>query len=183
MKKRNLDSKLLQEGYKSYHKALFAVMEFRKEAGTIIQAAVGKRVPDLAAAMKMDPDELRDGICPYTSPDRLTQKYDGSKTEVGVRIPRDWNSKWHLYFYLWIGDGEVPFFAAQVTLNKPGSAIEKLAAACKELDCEETYALISEIVPSDGSRDLAAVCDRVLTRWIALWEKVGGLRQFISKRG
>src|SRR6266571_5741004 len=142
MKKRNLDSEILREGYKSYHNALFAVMEFRREAGTIILAAVEKRVPELAAAMKMDPDELRDGICPYTSPDRLTQKYDGSATDLGVRIPRDWNSKWRLYFYLWIGDGPVPFFAAQVNLNKPSSAIEKLAAACKELDYEETYALI-----------------------------------------
>lgn len=64
----------------------------------------------------------------------------------------------------------------------PGSAIERLAA-CKELDYEETYALKSEAMPADGSRDLAAVCDRVLNRWIALWKKVGGLRQFISKPG
>jgi hypothetical protein len=182
MKKRNLDSELLREGYRSYHKALFAVMEFRREAGTIIKAATEKRVPELAAAMKMDGGELRDGICPYTSPDRLNQKFDGSKTDLGVRIPRDWNSKWHMYFYLWIGDGQEPFFAAQVSLKNPGSTIEKLAAECKELEYEDTYALISEIVPPDGSRDLAAVCDCVLNRWIALWEKVGGLRQFISKR-
>ena len=182
MKKSNHDSDLLREGYKSYHKALFAVMEFRREAGTAIEAAVEKRIPELAAAMKMNTDELREGMCLYTSPDRLAQKFDGSATDLGVRIPRDWNSKWHLYFYLWIGDGEDPFFAAQVNFKNPGSAIERLAAVCKELDYEETYALISESVPADDSRDLAAVCDRVLNRWIALWKKVGGLRQFISKR-
>jgi hypothetical protein len=183
MKKGNHDSELLQEGYKSYHKALFAVMEFRCETGTIIEAAVDRRMPELAAAMKMSADELRDGICHYTSPDRLTQKYDGSETDLGIRIPRGSTSKWYLHFYLWVGDGEAPYFAAQIWFKKPGSAIDKLAGACKELEPYETYALISESVPADGSRDLAAVCDRVLTRWIALWKKVGGLRQFISKRG
>jgi hypothetical protein len=177
------DSELLREGYQSYHKALFAVTEFRRQAGTIIQAAVEKHIPGLAAATKMGADELREGICPYASPDRLTQKYDGTKTELGVRIPKHWNSKWHMYFYLWVGDGGEPSFSAHVSLKNPGSAIDKLAAARKELDYGERYAEISEVVPSDGSRDLAAVCDRVLIRWIALWTKIGGLRQFISKRG
>jgi len=182
MKKTNLDSDLLREGFKSYHKALFAVMEFRRGAGRIIQDAVEKSLPELAAALKMDADELREGIRPYTKPYNLTEKFDGSSAEIDVRIPREWNSKWQLWFYLWIGDGEVPYFAAQVNLKNPGSAIDKLAAACKDLDYGETYGLISETLPSDGSRDLAAVCDRVLNRWIALWKKVGGLRQFISKR-
>jgi hypothetical protein len=183
MKKRNRDSELLREGYQSYHKALFAVTEFRRQTGSIIQAAVDGHIPGLAAATKTDPDELRNGICPYASPDRLTRKYDGSETQLGVRIPKDWNSKWHMYFYLWVGDGEEPSFSAQVSFKNPGSAIDKLAAACKELDYGEKHAVISEVVPSDGSRDLAVVCDRVLTRWIALWRKIGGLRQFISKRG
>ena len=159
MKKTNHDSELLREGFKSYHKALFAVMEFRREAGRIVQDAVERSLPELAAALKIDPDELRDEICPYTKPFNIIEQFDGSETEIDVRIPRNWNSKWHLWFYLWIGDGQEPFFAAQVNFKNPGSAIERLAAACKELDYEETYALISEVVPSDGSRDLAAVCD------------------------
>ena len=183
MKNRNLDSELLREGYKSYHKAVFAVMDFRRKAGTIIEAAIEKRTPELAASMKMEEDDLRNGSCRYTTPDKLIQKYDGSETQIGVRIPRSWDSKWHLHYYLWIGDGAEPFFAAEVRFKTPGSAIEKLAAACKELEYYETYALISEPVPADGSRDLAAVCDSVLNRWIVLWKKVGGLRQFISKLG
>jgi len=183
MKKGNLDLELLREGFKSYHKALFAVMEFRREAGRIIQEAVEKRLPELAAALKMDEDELRDGIRPYTKPYSLTEKFDGAHAEIDVRIPRAWNSKWQLWFYLWIGDDDDPYFAAQINFKKPATAIDKLAAACKDLDCDETYALISETLPANGPRDLAAVCDRVLTRWIALWKKVGGLRQFISKRG
>lgn len=182
MKQRNLDSELLREGFGSYHKALFAVMEFRREAGRIIQEAVQNRLPELAAALKMDTDELRDGICLYTKPFNIIEKFDGSEAEIDVRIPRAWNSKWKLWFYLWIGDADEPFFAAQVSLKNPGAAIDRLAAACKDLEYDETYALISETVPADGSQDLAAVCDRVLNRWIALWRKVGGLRQFISKR-
>jgi hypothetical protein len=183
MKRRNHDSELLREGYRSYPKALFAVMEFRREAATIIEAAVNKRVPELAAAMKMSTDELRDEICHYTSPSKLTQSYDGSATHLGVWFPRDLKSKWRLEFYLWMEDGEKPCFYGRVVFKDPGSAIERLAASCKGLAYDETCAWISETVPADGPRDLDAVCDRVLNRWIALWKKVGGLRQFTSKRG
>lgn len=182
MKQRNLDSELLREGFGSYHKALFAVMEFRRETGRIIQDAVEKKLPELATALKMDEDELRDGICAYTKPFNIIEKFDGSEAQIDVRIPRAWNSKWKLWFYLCIGDSSEPFFAAEVEFKNSGTAIDKLASACKELEYDETSARISETVPSDGSRDLAAVCDRVLNRWIALWRKVGGLRQFISKR-
>lgn len=158
-------------------------MEFRREAGRIIQDALENKLSELAAALKMDEDELRDETRPYTTPYNLTEPFDGSGAEIDLRIPKDWNSKWQLWFFVWIGDGGEPYFAAQVSFKKPSAAIDKLAAVCKDLDYDETYARISEAVPSDGSRNLAAICDRVLNRWIALWKKVGGLRQFISKRG
>src|SRR6266404_768032 len=108
MIKKNPDSELLREGYKSYHKAVFAVMEFRREAGKIIQDAVEERLPELATAMKLSEEELQEGISRYTLPDRLTQKYDGSQAEIGVRIPRSFGSKWLIYFYIFICDGQEP---------------------------------------------------------------------------
>jgi hypothetical protein len=185
MKTASLDSELLREGLKSYHKALFAVIEFRREVGRIIEEAVENRLPELAAALKMDADELRKEMGPYTSPDRISQKFGGSHAEIDVKIPKAWTSNWTLWFFLWISDDEAPYFATQITLKNPGTAIDRLAAVCKDMgmdvDSAEKYAFIWETVPSDGSRDLAAVCDRVLTRWIALWKKIGGLHQFISK--
>ena len=182
MKKKNPDSELLREGYKSYHKAVFAVMEFRREAGKTIRTVMEERAPELAAAMKLDKDELVGGISPYTMPDKLTQKYDGSHAEIGIRIPRNWDSKWLIYFYVWIGDHDEPTLRAQVTVKNPLSAFEKLAVSCKELECDGNAVWIWEIVPSDGSRDLGTVCNSLLDRWIAVWEKVGGLRQFLPEK-
>jgi hypothetical protein len=181
MKRKNPDSELLREGYKSYHKAVFAVMEFRREAGKTIQSVVEKRAPELAAAMKLDKDKFLGGICQYTFPDRLTQKYDGSEAFTGIRIPRSWASPWIMSFYFFIRDDEQPKLIAQVHLKNPGPASKKLVVYCKESDADERDPWISEIIPADGSRDLVTVCNRVMDRWITVWRKVGGLRQFLPK--
>jgi hypothetical protein len=178
MKKKSPDSELLREGYKSYHKAVFAVIEFRREAGKTIQTAVEKRAPELAASMKLDKNEFLAGISPYTKPDRLTQEYDGSSAQIGIKIPKRWNFQWEISFYFWIDDDQSQV-CAYIFLKNPGPAFEKLPVSC---ECDEHAAWISEIVPSDGSRDLATVCNRVLDRWIEVWKKVGGLRQFLPKK-
>jgi hypothetical protein len=177
MKKKSPDSELLREGYKSYHKAVFAVMEFRREAGKTIRTVMEKRAPEVAAAMKLDQDEFLAGIGAYTMPDRLTQEYDGLSAQIGIKFPKRWNSQWEISFYFWIDDDQPQVFA-YFWLRNPGSAFEKLAVSCK---CDENAAWMSEIIPSDGSRDLVTVCNRVLDRWIAVWKKVGGLRQFLPK--
>jgi hypothetical protein len=183
MKEPNKNSELLRAGYDSYHKALFAVMEFRREVGETIQTVVEKRAPELAAAMEMDKNELLGGISPYTQPDRLTQKYDGSAAEIGIRIPKSLGWPWLLYFYFFISrDDDQPKLIAQIFLRNPGSELVKLAGSCKELERNERNAWISEIIPTDGSRDLSTVCDALLDRWIEVWKKVGGLRQFLPEK-
>jgi hypothetical protein len=176
MKSKTVDSELLREGYKSYHKAVFAVMEFRRQASEIIENAVEKRWPELAAAMKMKETEF--SICPYPSPARFFKK-TRSYAYVGVRIPKSSSSKWRVYFYLMIGQEKHPYLMAEIYHKNLPSA--KLKAAGAEGD--ERRAYISEDVPSDGSRDLGMACNRLLTRWISMWKKVGGFSQFLSKVG
>jgi hypothetical protein len=179
----NPDSELLREGYKSYHKAVFTVMEFRRQAGETIQTVVKDRASELAAAMELGKDKFLGGIIPYTTPDRLTQEYDGSKASIGIRVPRSWASPWIVYFYLCIRDDDEPQARAYIWLKNPGSAFESLVGPGKLVRDEEDArgAWISEIIPPDGSRDLGTVCNRVLDRWITLWKEVGGLRQFLPK--
>jgi hypothetical protein len=182
MPRKDSSGALLREGYKSYNKALFAVMGFRRQIGDTVRQAVEARLPQLASALKLDEDELRDGLIDYTSPDRLTQQnFDGSRAEIGVRMPRDWNSQWHLFFYLVLEDGESAWFGATVRLKRPGSAIEKLVAAGRDVEADNTSASISEQIPANRPQDLAAVCDRVLNRWAALSKKAGGLSQFLRR--
>ena len=188
MNEKNPDSELLREGYKSYHKALFAVMEFRRQAGKTVQTAVKDRAPELAAAMKFDDNALLDamellgGISPQTWPDKLAQQNDGSEAWIGVRIPRSWASQWRLQFYFFIRNNEEPKLIAQVFLKNPGPASKKLLVYCQESDADERDPWISETIPSDGSRDLRAVCNTLLDRWIEVWKEVGGLPQFFPEK-
>ncbi len=181
MPSKQVSGALLREGFKSYNKALFAVMSFRRQVGDTVRQGVEAHLPRLASALKLDEDELRDGLIDYTVPDRLTQQnFDGSSAQMGVRIPKDWDSQWHLYFYLLLEDGASAWFGALVRLKKPGSGIERFVASGKDVDSDKTGAWIGEEIPANRPQDLGAVSNRVLTRWIALWKKVGGLSQFLA---
>jgi uncharacterized membrane protein len=83
MPKRRSDSELLREGCRSYHKALFAVMQFRREVQEAIRAAVDERIVDLAAALRLEKAEISEGLTPYAKPASLTQAWDGSEAEFG----------------------------------------------------------------------------------------------------
>jgi hypothetical protein len=87
MPERRSDSELLQEGCRSYHKAMFAVMQFRREAQAAIRAAIDERIDDIAAAMKLDKAEISEGLAPYADPANLVQTWDGSSACVGLKYP------------------------------------------------------------------------------------------------
>jgi hypothetical protein len=63
-----------------------------------------RHLKELASALRLDYDKLRDDIAVYTEPDKLSQKYDGEEAEIGVRIPKNWNQPWQLCLYLYFGD-------------------------------------------------------------------------------
>lgn len=175
------DNELLREGCKSYHKALFAVMEFRRQVQDAISGVVEERLGEVAAALKMDEDELRDGLSSHANPANFNQSYKGDFAEVGLKTPKN-SSRWILYFIVTVTDDEPSYFTAGVWLKEPGAAIDKLdlLAVPEELEIPyENYAGIFEYIPVDGPVDLSAICDRVLDKWIHLWNKVGGLRQFL----
>jgi hypothetical protein len=184
MKQENPDSELMQVGYKSYHKAVSAVMEFRRQAGKTVQTVAKNHAKELADALKLgNKDELLRDIGAYTKPDRLIQEYDGSSAQIGIKIPKGWNAQWEISFYLWIDDDQ-PQVRAYIWLKNPGSAFESLVGSGKLArdEGDERGAWISEIIPSDGSRDLSTVCNSLLDRWIEVWKKVGGLRQFLPEK-
>jgi hypothetical protein len=174
------DNELLREGCKSYHKALFAVMEFRRQVQDAISGVVEKRLGEVAAALKMDEDELRDGLGSHADPANFNQNYKGDFAEVGLKTPKN-SSKWILYFFVAVGDDEPTYFSASVRLKEPGAAIKNLEklAVPEELEANENYAGLFEYLPATGPVDLSAICNRVLDKWIDLWNKVGGLRQFL----
>jgi len=180
MTKRKYDTELISEGCRSYHKALFAVMEFRKQVQEAIADAVAGHAGALAAALGLDESKLE--CDDYATPAHYQTAFDGSEAEVGLKCKHE---SWAIYYYVWVGDDEEedgPFFGAQLWLKSPGSAITRIASfGGDELEAGDDYVQLYEYFPEKGSVDLAAICDRVLRRWIELWTKVGGFPQFLPK--
>jgi hypothetical protein len=179
MPKRQANSALLTEGCRSYHKALFAVMQFRREAQEAIRAAVDERIDDIAAALRLDQDELSSGLLAYAKPANLGQSWDGSVAEVGFRYPgKPWQTKWGVWFYFGIGDGEEGRVYAYCWFKEPGLAIQKLVALGTGVETRDRQVWIWESLAesSDGFR---GAVERVLDRWIAAWREVGGIQQFL----
>ena len=179
MTKTKWDTELISEGCRSYHKALFAVMQFRKQVQESIADAVAAHADAPAVALGLDESKLE---CEeYAIPAHYQTAFDGSEAEVGLKCEHE---NWTLYYYVWVGDEGAPFFGAQLWLKNPGSAIAKIAASSYEgleADEDEDFVQLYEYFPEEGRVDLAVICDRVLRRWIELWTKVGGFQQFLPK--
>jgi hypothetical protein len=180
MPKRRSGSELLREGCRSYHKALFAVMQFRREVQKAIRDAIDARIDDIATAMKLGKAEIVEGLTPYADPANFGQSWDGSEAEVGLRYPgRDWEAKWGIYFYFWIGEGEEGGVLAYAWFDKPGDAISKLASLGVDgLGTDEGEVWIWEPV-GEGADGLTGAIGRALDSWIELWRKAGGIQQFL----
>lgn len=177
MTKTTYGAELISEGCRSYHKALFAVMQFRKHVQTVIRTAVDDHATDLAAALGLAESEIQ--CADYADPSQYQVAFDGSEAEVGLKCEYE---NWALYYYVWVGDEGSSFFGAQCWLKNPGSVIAKLVSSGGEvLEVGEDYVELAAYLPADESVDLVATCDQVLRRWIELWTKIGGLQQFLPK--
>jgi hypothetical protein len=177
------DSELLQEGCRSYHKALFAVMQFRRQAQEAIRAAIDERIDDIAAALKLDKAEISEGLTPYADPANFVQNWDGSDAAVGLKYPcRDLEAKWGIYLFFLIGDGEEGQIRASCWFKEPALAMKKLASlGGGGVKFSGRYAWISEPV-GEATGGFTGAIHRALDIWIELWRKAGGLQQFLPTR-
>ena len=183
MSKRRTDTELLQEGCRSYHKALFAVMQFRREAQEAIRAAVDERIDDIAAALQLGKSEISEGLVTYADPANFDKNWDGSEASIGLKYPsKDWDAKWGIYFCFWISEDDGGGVSLSVWFKEPGLATKKLAALGVEgVETNDCEAWIWEPV-GESPAGLATATDRALDVWIDVWRKVGGLSQFLPPR-
>jgi hypothetical protein len=180
MPKQQSNSELLTEGCRSYNKALFAVMQFRREVQEAIRAVVDERIDDLAVALRLDKDELGTGLLAYADPASFGQSWDGSNAEIGFKYPsKPWQTKWGIYFYFWIADNEEGCAVASCWFKEPGTATNGLASlAAGGAETDGCAAWISEPV-SEAAGGFHVAIGQVLDRWIELWRSVGGIKQFL----
>jgi hypothetical protein len=178
---RRSDSELLREGFHSYHKALFAIMRFRREAQKAIRDAVDERIDDIAATLGLDKAEIGNGLTPYADPANFGQNWDGSEASVGLKYPaRDFEAKWGIYFYFWIGNGEESRAGVSCWIKKHTWSGLLASMAGEGMEANDTEAWISE--PINETDGLTGAIGRALDMWIELWHKVGGLQQFLPPR-
>jgi hypothetical protein len=184
MPKRRSESELLREGCHSYHKALFAVMQFKREAQEAIRAAVDEQIDDIADALRLDKAEISDGLTPYATPANLTQTWDGSEAEVGLRYPgKPWEAKWGIWFYFGIEGDKEGGVLAYAWFKQPGAAISTLASLGVDgLKTNDRSVWIREQVVGEAADGFNAAIHRVLDIWNEVWRKAGGLQQFLPPR-
>ena len=178
------DSELVREGCRSYHKALFAVTRFRFEVQEAIRAAIDERIDDLATALKLNKTEFSEGLWAYASPANVGENWDGSDAEIGLRYPRkDWEAKWCLYFYFWMGDGDdraESWVGTWFWMKRPGDAMSHLAALeFIGVELDEHHAWL-ELRIDDATHGLTAALHRLLDKLIDIGRKAGGVTQFLQ---
>jgi hypothetical protein len=183
MRKQGHGSTLVQKGCRSYREALFVIMQFRHEVQAVIRAAIDERLQDIARSMKLDKAKLRAGLSPHQEPTSLDNRnWDGSNTEVGFKYPgRPWEAGWCIYFYLWSSsdDPDDPIgICAWFWLQRPGKNITKLRARGLDWDANNWWLY----KPLREKSDLAKTTRSLLDRWISIWTKAGGIRQFIPRQ-
>jgi hypothetical protein len=154
-------------------------MQFGREVQEGIHAAIDDRIDDISAALQLDKAELSAGLTDYVRPARLGQSWDGSDASLGLKYPSgDWEARWGIYFYFWIGDGGAQA-RASCWFREAGIAMGKLASFASDgLEISKTEAWMSEPIgeAAEGFNDAVG---RVLGRWVDLWRKVGGIQQFL----
>lgn len=180
MPKRDLNSELLSEGCRSYHKALFALMQFRRQVQEVIRAAIDDHIDELASAMRLSKSDIQGGLASYADPANYVQNWDGSEADVGLKYPSaDWDARWGIYFYVCVGDSEPSCAVALCWFREPGSLIGKLASSAEGIETSKSSAWISEPIRQDTDDGLSGAVDRLLVRWTELWHKAGGIQQFL----
>lgn len=170
------DSELLREGCRSYHKALFALIQFRREAQDVIQRAIDRRIDRLAESMQLEKANLI-GLPSYLNPN-FGVGWDGSEAAVGVKYPPE-EIRWAIYFYVRIAEGKGTSVCASFWRGKPGIGADGLARLNKAgLETKATGVWLSERIDETTGGFKGAV-GRTLDRWIEAWREAGGIRQFL----
>jgi hypothetical protein len=175
------DAEVLIEGYRSYHRAVFAIAEFRRQVAKQIWMSVQPRLPEIAEAMGLSEELLKSGT-EYGEPDRISKEFDGEEAEIGFRIPKNWKHPWHVFFYLWTGEdeeGSQSKFIVQVNFWSNDGALDSMRSAAEKLNridlgffTEEKVAWLAQGVTGVGSTTLSSVIGRVIDKWITLWRTV-----------
>ncbi len=173
---------LLEEGSRSYPKALQAVAECRRQVQNICYEAMKRHVKDLgdALGLRLEANQLKR----HADPDKLDPDYlDGTWANLGAKIEPA-GAKWSLWNYVLWHAGRVQVF---VSLEFPDADLARRVQAVTEkhgtgFDPETCEVYLSREVSAGGLSGLDSTLEELNLKWIEIWRKAGGVKQFLGGR-
>ncbi len=181
------ETSLLNEGVRSYPKALGAVNEFIRLLTSTIRDAVVEELEDLSAAMGnlFKEDELVDYVRPKTL---------GNLDKdicLGVKIDRRPESGWGVFFLLYWLKGK-PNLSVSIWL-KDTEIADSILTALKKVPTKETLGVwdagheiyISRAIAPNDEEQIPVTMRELTESFSHLWKNAGGLQKFlkISSKG
>jgi hypothetical protein len=179
---------LLEEGAKSYPQALLALSEFCQQVQAMCCDAMKRHVTELGDALGVPLQAEQ--VKAYANPSSLSSDgIDGTWAALGARIAHPSGAKCDLYNYIWWWDTPLPSagisisFADARVAERAWASMQKLGNCDfyeKAEDRSEIY--LSRPLKLAQLSQLETILDKMNQEWIALWRKVGGVKQFLGKR-
>jgi len=176
---------LLEEGGRSYPKAMLALSQFREMVQDACIAAMKRSLPELIAALGL---QLKSGqVKPYAAPDKPGPgETDGTWAELGAMLKNPGGARCTLYNYISWEDAPLLRVIVSILFVDAGIA-ERTWAAVRDhgtlkKDKDENEINSSRRIDAAGLASLPSTLDEMNTEWIQLWKGVGGVKQFLEKR-
>jgi hypothetical protein len=177
------ETSLLEEGLRSYPKALGALNEFARSITSTIREVTIQELGSLASAIRLDlrTDEVGD----YVRPNRLAIP-NPKDPILGARIDRIGKSGWGLYFYLWWSKSVAKLSVSvwlrdSDTAESVFSAVRDLSSTPRvELWAGHELSISQTLLFDDAEQRLASMMRDLINEFSALWTKAGGLERFLK---
>jgi hypothetical protein len=176
------ENRLLEEGARSYLKALCAFGEFRRQVQERCVAAFGANATEMAKAMQLQFSAA--DVKPFAYPDRPGG--EGTWADIGAKVGCPKGAKCNLWNYvLWLDDQplsvlvSIDFIRADVA-EATWTAVEKGGNWELDRDAKEIF-ISRSLKPTDLTR-LKTILDQMNREWSSAWRKAGGVQQFLGRR-
>jgi hypothetical protein len=180
------ENRLLEEGARSYFKAMRALGEFRRQIQEQCVAAFRADATDMAKAMQVQFSAA--DVKPWADPDK--PGVEATWAGIGATVRRPKGAECFLWNYvLWRDDQpltvlvSISFPEADVAEGvwaavRPAVATER---GTWEHDAEDEISISRHLATSDLAR-LKTVLDEMNHEWSSAWRKAGGVHQFLGRR-
>jgi hypothetical protein len=177
---------LLEEGGRSYPKAMLALSQFREMVQDACIDAMRRSLRELSGALRLQMKAQQ--VKAWASPDELdSDEIDDTWANLGAELKEPGGAAWSLWNYIWWGDDPSPLNVTVSIFFADAGNAERVWAAARDHgtwkydeDAKEIH--LSRGIKAADLASLGSTLDEMNSEWIRGWQKVGGVKQFLRKR-